>query len=146
MRAPRRLGDEDGFSLVEVLVTIVIVGIAFAAILGAMVTSITVSDLHRKQASADALVRSGAEAVKDHTVAYAPCGGPNAYAPALPSAPSGYSVSVSSVQYWDGTSTNPAAFSGSCGTDQGLQKITIVAASSDGRATETLEILKRRTA
>ncbi|GIV00032.1 MAG: hypothetical protein KatS3mg014_1647 [Actinomycetota bacterium] len=76
---------DDGFSLVEILLTIAIVGIAFAAILGGMVTSIVVSDLHRKQAVADALVRSAAEAVKDHAVAYVDCAGANAYEGALPS-------------------------------------------------------------
>lgn len=145
MAPPRRAADESGFSLPEILVTIVIVGIAFAAILGGMITSITVSDLHRKQATADALARSAAEAVKDHAVGYVACAGPNAYRDALPPAPSGYAVSISSVVYWNGTSSDPMTFSGGCPSpDAGAQKITIVAASADGRATETVEIIKRR--
>lgn len=141
----RRVADESGFSLVEILLTIAIVGIAFAAILGGLATSITVSDLHRKQATADALARSAAEAVKDHAVGYVPCAGPNAYRDALPPAPSGYAVSISSVAYWDGTSSDPMTFSGACPSpDAGAQRITIVAASADGRATETVELIKRR--
>lgn len=140
----RRLHDDAGLSLPEILLTIVIVGIAFTAILGGMVTSIVVSDVHRKQATADALARSAAEAIKDQAVAYVGCAGPNAYAGALPSAPAGYSVSISAVAYWDGISSNPMTFSGTCPSpDRGVQRITVVAASTDGRATETLELIKR---
>ena len=135
----RRLHDEAGFSLVEILVTIVIVGIAFAAILGGMVTSIVVSDLHRGQASADVLARSAAEAVKDQAIPYVPCAGPSDYVSALPTG-----ASITSVRYWDGTSSNPVAFSGSCpNPDKGMQLITVVAGS--GRASETVEFVKRAT-
>lgn len=144
MRARDRIRGEAGFSLPEIILTIAIVGIAFAAILGGMATSIVVSDVHRKQATADALVRSAAEAVKDQAVAYVNCAGPNAYRDALPSAPSGYSVSITAVAYWDGTSSQPMTFSGACPSpDRGAQRITVVAASNDGRASETLEFIKR---
>jgi prepilin-type N-terminal cleavage/methylation domain-containing protein len=146
MRTRRSLEDEAGFSLAEVLVTVVIVGIAFAAILGGMVTSIVVSDVHRKQASSDALARSAAEALKDQAVAYVNCAAPNDYNAALPPAPAGYNVSVSSVQYWDGTSSDPVTYSGSCPSpDMGMQLVTVVAGSGDGRASETLEFVKRAT-
>jgi prepilin-type N-terminal cleavage/methylation domain-containing protein len=146
MRARPLPNDEAGFSLVEVLITVVIVGIAFAAILGGMVTSIVVSDVHRKQASSDALARSAAEALKDQAVAYVNCAAPNDYASALPPAPGGYGVSVSSVQYWDGTSSDPVSFSESCPSpDKGMQLITVVAGSGDGRASETVEFVKRAT-
>jgi prepilin-type N-terminal cleavage/methylation domain-containing protein len=145
MRFHGRLNEEAGFSLAEILITIVIVGIVFAAVLGGMVTSIVVSDVHRKQASADALARSAAEALKDQAVAYVSCAGPNAYASALPAAPGGYSVSVADVAYWDGTSSDPMDFSGSCpGQDQGVQRVTIVVGATGGGATETVEILKRQ--
>lgn len=136
---------EDGFSLPEVLLTILIVGIAFGAILGGMMTSITVSDLHRKQATADTIARDAAEKVKDPGQAYKPCAstsGPNSYT--IPSTPSGYSVSVTEVRYWDGISFNPVSFGASCPSpDKGMQLITVVAASSDGRASESVTIVKR---
>jgi prepilin-type N-terminal cleavage/methylation domain-containing protein len=146
MQARHFLEDQDGFSLAEVLVTIVIVSIAFAAILGGMMTSIVVSDLHRKQATADALARSAAEAMKDQSVALVPCAQPADYTGALPTGPAGYSVSVTTVEYWDGTLvTNPIGYNGSCPVDgRGLQRVTISARSSDGAATETVQILKRQ--
>jgi len=54
---------DEGFSLPEILVTIVIVGITFTAILGGLMTSIRVSDLQRAEATADAVARSAAELV-----------------------------------------------------------------------------------
>jgi prepilin-type N-terminal cleavage/methylation domain-containing protein len=137
VRRPAR-DPEGGFSLPEVMITIVIVGVAFAAILGGMMTSITVSDLHRKEATADTLLRSAAEAVTDRQVGYIKCAGTSAYAPALPAG-----VSITAVAYgggWvDSTQTNPATFSGACANDNGVQLIT-VSANSTG---ETLQFVKR---
>jgi prepilin-type N-terminal cleavage/methylation domain-containing protein len=149
MGARRVLDDEAGFSLPEVLITIAIVGIAFAAILGGMLTSIVVSDVHRKEATSDALARSAAERLKDQGVAYVSCAGLNAYDSALPTAPS-YTVSVTSLEVWNGNLTAGAApepvfaQSGPGCPDQGVQRITIVASATDGRATETVQILKRQ--
>ncbi|MDP1794358.1 MAG: type II secretion system protein, partial [Acidimicrobiales bacterium] len=62
MRAPR--ASDDGFSLIEVLVTVAIVGITFIVFVGGMGTSFLASDYHRKQAVVHASVRNFAEAVK----------------------------------------------------------------------------------
>jgi len=146
-RFPRlqAIRSESGFSLPEILITIAIVGIAFVAILGGMITSITVSDFHRKEATADTLARDAAEWVKDTGQTYIPCAqttGPSSYT--LPPGASGYSVSVPNIAYWNGTSSNPLSFVSSCPSpDQGLQRITIVATSSDGRASQTVTIVKR---
>jgi type II secretory pathway pseudopilin PulG len=135
----KRRSSEAGFSLPEILVIIFIVGVAFAAILGGMITSITVSALHRKEATADTFVRDAAERLKDRGQAYQPCAGTGSYA--LPPVPSGYSVSVS-VKYWDGTSFNPVTFVPSCPSpDKGMQLITV--AASSGQVHETVTIVKR---
>ena len=74
MRPGLRLHSEAGFSLAEVLMTVVIVGITFTAILGGLATAITVSDYHRKQATADTLARDAAEWVKNSvTTVYVSC-------------------------------------------------------------------------
>jgi prepilin-type N-terminal cleavage/methylation domain-containing protein len=54
------IASNDGFSLVEILITVAIVGITFTAILGGLITTITASAYQRKAATADAIVRSAA--------------------------------------------------------------------------------------
>jgi prepilin-type N-terminal cleavage/methylation domain-containing protein len=153
MRWPAIHGDK-GFSLAEVLVTIVIVGITFTAILGGLMTSIRVSDLQRTEATADAVARSAAEWVKDSVRnPYVNCGGIGAYSLAALPTPSGYSATITSVEYWDGTPPAttgtydlPSHIQAACptGGDKGLQRITIVATSSDGQAAEAVQITKRK--
>jgi prepilin-type N-terminal cleavage/methylation domain-containing protein len=140
---------EEGFSLAEILVTIVIVGITFTAILGALTTSITVSALQRKQATADTVARSAGEWVKDSVQnPYMNCPGNNTYSLSGLSVPSDFSVAITGVDYWDGVGPSGGAYSpafaGSCPSpDKGLQRITIQATSSDGQATETVQVIKR---
>jgi len=146
---------DDGFSLAEVLVTVVIVGITFTAILGGLMTSIRVSDLQRTEATADAVARSAAEWVKDsvRNPYDANCGGTGGYSLAGFPTPSGYLATITAVEYWDGagpattgTYDLPSHIQAACptGGDKGLQRITIVATSSDGQATESVQILKRK--
>ena len=144
------MGSEEGFSLAEILVTIAIVAITFTAILGGLMTSITASALQRTEASADTVARSAAEWVKDsrHNL-YAPCAGLNTYSLSGLSVPSGFSVTITKVEYWNWNQQPvPASYSppfqSSCPSpDKGLQRITIRATSSDGQATETVQIIKR---
>jgi len=145
--------DEDGFSLVEVLVTIVIVGITFAALLGGLITTIAVSSLHRKQATADSVARSAAEWVKDSVqTPYANCAGAGTYSLSGLPKPSGYSVAIQSVEYWDGAGpvvgipySLDSHIGQPCpaGGDKGVQRITIVVTSSDPPISETVQVLKR---
>jgi prepilin-type N-terminal cleavage/methylation domain-containing protein len=152
MRPPLDVRDEDGFSLAELLVTIVLVGVTFVAILTGLMTTIRVSASHRTQATTDAVVRSAAEWVKDtsHNPYRTTCNGRAMYSLNGLATPTGYSATITNVEYWDGAAPAPTgtynlAFQATCpgSVDQGLQRITIVATSSDGQATETVQILKR---
>ena len=147
--SPRPLGSQDGFSLPEVVVTIAIVAVAFTAILGGMMVMITSSSLQRKQATADTLVRDAAEWVKDSaTNTYLNCAGQNAYSLSGVTPPSGYTVVITQVRYWNGVGPSSSAytptFSSSCPSpDAGLQQITLQASSADGQAVETVQVIKR---
>lgn len=136
MRSPG--GDDTGTTLVEVLVAVVVLAIAAGAIIGGLLTSITVSDVHRKQATAGAVARDYAEKVAG--AAYVECAGPSAYTLATSEVPvpGGYSAGVDSVEYWTGS-----GWAGSCAS-KGLQRITVVASSADGRATERSVVVVRQ--
>ena len=146
-----RLRGDAGVTLVELLVTVVILGVDFVAILGGMATGMVVSDLHRKQATSETIIRSYAEAVK--AAPYAVCAGTAAYAALAVgySVPAGlrptYAVSVTAVSYWQpGGSTGSFVSSlGTCpGSDNGLQSVTLRVSSSDGRDSESMQVVKRK--
>lgn len=148
MKTLKRLLSESGTTLLEIMIAVAILGISFVALLGGMTTSIIASDFHRKEATAGAALRNFAEAVKAE--AYdGTC--PATYSPAFtpPNDPSGapYVATIASTEYWEaGTGTAPttATFTPTCVADAGLQRLTVQVASPDGRAIETLTILKRR--
>jgi prepilin-type N-terminal cleavage/methylation domain-containing protein len=152
MRA-RDVDAENGFSLVEVLVTIVIVGVTFSALLGGLITTIIVSSLHRHQATADSVARSAAEWIKDGTAnanPFQPCATNGSYSFSGLSVPTGYSVAITGVENWDWsgppvTASFVPTFSPSAPgcTNHGLQRITIVVTSSDAQVHETVQVLKR---
>jgi hypothetical protein len=103
-----------------------------------MYTSIAVSDVHRKQATATAVARDYTELIAG--LSYAECGGPASYevTPSTVPVPSGYTAEVSSVEYWNGT-----AWGSSC-VSSGLQRVTVAASSSDGRVTERSVVVVRQ--
>ena len=90
------MAGEAGLTLVELLVTIAIMGIAFAVLVGGMGTAVLGSDLHRKQADAENILRSFAETVK--SAAYVDCAQPSDYQ-RLFSAPAGYTAAVTGVEF-----------------------------------------------
>jgi Tfp pilus assembly protein PilV len=139
----RRLHGEGGDTLVEVLMAVVVVGIAFVGILMGLGTSIRLSGTHRGQSSADVVLVSAADSVKSQT--YVPCPGvtTSSYNPTsgvtLPSGWSASNVTITAVKGWNGSTfgTCPA-------TDQDLQLITIRAMSPDNQASvETIDVVKR---
>src|SRR3954471_5257846 len=101
MRRPPHLRGEAGFSIAELLVTIVLVSVTFVAILTGLMTTIRVSATHRTQATTDSVARSAAEWVKDitHNPYRATCGGVGMYSLSGLPTPSGYSASITSVEF-----------------------------------------------
>lgn len=117
--------DEAGETLVELLMTLVIVGIAVAAIIGALLTSIAGSSEHRFLSNDDALVKSSLEAVVQQVQtagtpkyldcganefpsqilsAWSPSGSESVTLPAIPATDSGYHVWISGVECYNPTS------------------------------------------
>lgn len=165
-----RTDGEVGFSLVEVLVAVAILGIAFAALLGAMATSIQTSDLHRQQAETQAVLASAVERVKSPETPRVACATPATYLAAAQAAAAGAtradgvttwpatSVQVTRVRYADGDDDD--GFGATCYDDDAhavtevpkgikrrlltLQEVTIRVShpDGDGRQDRSLTFVK----
>ena len=137
--APSQL--ERGFGLIEVLITVAIVSIAFVALLSAMGAMIVTGVTHREITRTEALARNAAEYLKSG-VTYTDCA--TGYdLSALPIAdPAQYSASVTAVKVWNGA--DPAGFvaSGPGCTDNGVQQVTVTVAKTDG-VSQTVSVMKR---
>jgi type II secretory pathway pseudopilin PulG len=151
----RRAGPDDrGETLVELMVAIGIIGVTVVAVLGGIAASVKMTDIHRKQARANAFLRAAAEQVESTVAAlptgYRACGsagaGVAAYEPsvdiAVP-ASSGFEANVTNVESWD-AAASPPRFVACASTDSGVQRVTIRVRSTDDRAIETLGVIIRK--
>ncbi len=146
----RRLASRSdaGVTLIETLVALSILSIAGVAVMAGLQLTVKSSDIHRKQATGGAYVRSYAEAIENYLKTeahYVGCAGADAYGPAVVgfAVPAGYSAQQQAATPLDGGGA--AITTGSCpGRDRGLQRITLVVRSSDSRATERLTIVVRK--
>jgi type II secretory pathway pseudopilin PulG len=136
------LRDERGDTLIELLITVVIMGLAVVAILGAIANSVALSAAHRKQAVAGAYIRAYAEAVESAVAGspskYSACAGTSTYASVYSPPDAHYQASVTKVRYWKAD-----GFSDSCGPDTGVQLVYLKIATTDGKVSETLTIVIR---
>jgi type II secretory pathway pseudopilin PulG len=103
------LADERGETLVEILVTLVVIGVGLVGIVAALGGSILSSDAHRSQAQAEVIVRDVGEAFKTAAAEnvegpdYEPCpdwSDTTFFDPATADLPSGWTAQVNQVKYW----------------------------------------------
>jgi prepilin-type N-terminal cleavage/methylation domain-containing protein len=139
----QRRGSDRGDTLVELLVAVVIMGIAVVAVTGGVAVSIRMSDVHRKQSQAGAYIRDFAEAIENAVAAspsaYVACAGAGTY-DSYYTVPGPFAVPAPTpVRYWDGS-----AFVSTCGTDSGVQQLSLRIDSADHLVSETLVIVIRK--
>lgn len=133
--------DERGETLVELLVTVVILGLAGVALVAGLTTALMIADTHRKAADAGTTIRNYAEAIETAvaTSGYQVSCTPTYAAGFTP--PNGYTTpAIIAVRFWNG-----GAFPGTCdpAVDTGVQQLTLRVSSVDGRAAESLTIVVR---
>lgn len=153
----RRQHLDEGESLIEVMITIIVLGIALTAVLSGFATSIGISFIHKTQATEQTIARDFGEYLQ-YSSAYHNCGSPADYGTdvtnfgtsyqlpdtSTPLASGEYTVTIDSVAYWDGSATNPS-FSSTCSTDNGVQRFAFtITNANESRAAVTLEVVKRK--
>ena len=148
----RARADENGVTLVELLVAISITGVVSVGILAGLLTLSTSADRAQKSSDAGSVLYTAADALQ--TLAYdasctetysltAPTG--------FPATPPGMrvtsaNVTVTKVEYWDAATakfTNTCVPSLAVGDPRRLQRVTLRAVLGDGRVDRSLEVVKR---
>lgn len=128
---------DGGFTLVESLVAIALLGLSVVAILGAIGTAASTTGLQARQADADAGLRSGAELVKSQP--YVACPAVAAYDPSQATTSPDLTLTAT-IEHWNGST-----FVASCPVvDGGFQRVTVTATAANGAFTRSLEVVKRR--
>ncbi len=116
----RRADDSGGFSLIELILAITIMGMSIGAVFGGLGLFFKVENVQSANARIDTEIRNYAESLLQ--LPYKNCAVAADYVPAKP--PTGLTATLA-VKYWDGK-LGPAGFGATCTTDAGLQQITIV--------------------
>jgi prepilin-type N-terminal cleavage/methylation domain-containing protein len=129
--------SESGFTLVEILVAVAIMGIAVVGIMMALATMLNVSSVGRSLANVDQVTRKYTENMT--AASYSSCA--SSYSSVT--LPSGYSFSSGpTISYWNGD--NPATFASSCSSDQGVQRIAATVREQSSGQTASVVVIKNR--
>ena len=117
-RAPQaedRRRSEAGDTLVEILITLAVIGIAATAIMLAFATSISGSGSHRNVATMDTMLRTASAEVSaaiqaQPSTQFTACSGANTINQNLPGSiplpDPNYTASITSAQYWNATTAS----------------------------------------
>lgn len=143
------LDNQGGVSLIELLITLLILSIAFLVILGGMTGAIVLSDLHRRQARAETILRQFAETIK--AVNYEPCAADGTYDGKYtvpdPEDSDDFFPDVLQVRHWSSAGFVPASVIPECSggppTDNGIQLVKLEVKLSDNKGVEQVEVVKR---
>jgi Tfp pilus assembly protein PilV len=131
--------DDRGATLVEVLVAVVVLGTAGLAVLGGMYTSIAVSDVHRKEATAAAAARDYSERIAGAPdLGCASAAATYASVASQVDIPAGYSADVDPIEWWTGSGW------GACTAGAGLQRVTVEVSSDDGVSERSVVVVRQQ--
>jgi Tfp pilus assembly protein PilE len=153
--------DQRGETLVEVVISILVMSIVFVAVMAGFGTSIGISAIHKQQATAQAIARDFGEYLEyNNAVGYnSSC--PASYSSAATSIASAYqlpgggqplvgaspdyTVQVTAVDYISPYVAGQQDFSGTCGLQLGVQRISLKVSSTHYPSVfQTLQVVKRK--
>jgi type II secretory pathway pseudopilin PulG len=131
--------SEEGSTLVEVIISVVILGIVTAGLLAGMTTTTASSNLARDQANAEIALTSVAQAVTDAALYPFQCSDFDYdLVPGFPTLPNGWTATIRVSQIWDGNGFVPYQ-PNQC---KGMQELTIQVSGPNGRPTWSRVIVK----
>lgn len=131
-RSPRaRRGDERGETLLELTITIAILGLGVTSILGAVLAATDASTMDQRQVQAQSRLRSWAEQLV--TLPYVECATTTGYQTghpysglSLPELPPGFTAGYAAVHAWNGNAFQDTAGMCTPGVDdRGLQRVRL---------------------
>jgi len=155
---PRK--DQNGDTLIEILIAVVLLSFAVIAVVDSLTTTVVSASSHRTQTRLTTLLKTFAEQVTSRVqvgTGYIVCGSAAAYNAAFGPSPgdgteipppgyNGYAETVASVSYWvTGTAYRAGSYAPTCSTDTGLQVLTlsVAAPASAGGASDTITVIVR---
>lgn len=147
-RADGRAADAGGYSLIELLIALMLLGIVVVGVVGLLGTLIVTGEQAKDQAAAEEYARSVVEDVKAQRFAGCDTGGvpldPVPYSVTVP-APVGFTATVTKVeygvaQYVSGQAS--VAYGASCGTSV-THRVTVEVGSPAGSSARAV-VTKRR--
>lgn len=134
-----RAGSDRGETLVEVLVTVVILGLAGVAVMAGLATSVEASDIHRQATTSGSYVKNYAEAIQSYVQGHQSafnCS-PDYSAATVGFVASGYMPTFTWIAV-DGTGAATTC------TSNTAQMVTLKVVSTGGRGTEQLSFVLRK--
>ena len=119
---------QAGESLLEIIITIMIMGLAIPAVVGAVMAAVGSSSQDRRQVQAQQLLTSWSETIAkantDATYNLGNCQPPSFYAASpfapFPAAPVGFQATVVSIKYW-----TAGGFGSACASDEGVRQLRL---------------------
>jgi len=133
---------EAGFTLIEVVITVMLIGTGVVAVLGALQVGVISASVQQDLAVAQVTLRGAAEHVKSE--AFVGCAGTSDYASGFSPLP-GAQVTITSVEHWNGTLAGSRPYSGSCDDGDWPQLVTIRVTVPDApfNVSVVTEVVKR---
>jgi type II secretory pathway pseudopilin PulG len=101
-----RFAEEGGETLIEIMITVMVISIGLTAVVAAMGSSIVASDAHRTLASGEVVVRDFGDAIKAKAavpvsaISYVRCPDADALEPTSYTPPANFEVVITGVEYW----------------------------------------------
>lgn len=143
-RHPCGFAGERGETLIELMATIVLMGIAIVALVTSLLGAMSLTRFQSRNVNAASGTIVAAESIR--TAPYVACAPVGSYDAALPTV-RGLSLQVESIAYLHDQSAAAASWDNGCpAADQGAQQITVKAtANGNTNVSKTLTFVKRNT-